>query len=166
MPLTKESIFTMKKGVDVPDRFDGATIPIMLPANNAEMIELAGENAYIIFNRAYVLEVQKDVKDESNEEGATVESLRTYAKTRKFGEPRVRGAGVKAAPKPAHVQAILGDDFLSTLTPEQRAIYDRKMAEATEKAKAAKAAASNGEKAKTPAAPSTTPAATGKGKGK
>jgi hypothetical protein len=152
MPCTKETIFTMKAGVDVDKRFDGATVPIMAPANNAEMLELAGENAYIVFNRAYVLDVQKDVKEESQEEGATVESLREYARSRKFGQPRVRGQGTgRAIPKPAQVAAVLGDDFLATLTPEQRALYDSKMKEATDKAAAAKKEASD----KKTAAPST-----------
>jgi hypothetical protein len=156
MPLTKETIFTMKKGVDVPDRFDGATVPIMAPANNAEMLELAGENAYIVFNRSYVLEVQKEIKDESQEEGASVETLREYSRNRKFGQPRVRGQGAARIAKPKDVEAVLGSDFLAMLTPAQRALYDAKMAEQTKKVEDA-AKAKQAEK-KAPAAATPTPA--------
>lgn len=145
----KETIFILKKGTDVPDKFDGVTVPIMAAASNDDMLKIAGDKAYIVFNRAHVLDVQKEVKAASQEEGATTDSLRQLAASSTKGDwykdagTRARtGEGPKV--KPQAVAAVLGDDFLSMLTPEQRAIYDKKMAE--QAAKVAK-------KPATPAAP-------------
>lgn len=135
----KEFIFTMKKGTEVPAQFDGVTIPIQAPASNEEMLKLAGENAYVIFNRAYVLDVQKDVKAASQKEGATVDSLRKHAADYKIGEVRTRSGTGTGKPRVSQkaVSTVLGDDFLSTLTPEQRALYDAKMAALSAKPAAA-----------------------------
>lgn len=126
-----ERIFTLKKGVEVPAQFDGVTIPFQVPGSNAEMIALAGDNAYLVFTEAYALRVQKDVKDEANEEGATVETLRQCAVDYKIGQVRTRKAG-SGDGKPRvtgnQVDRALGEDFLAMLTPEQRVLYEAKKA--------------------------------------
>lgn len=157
MPNTKEHVFAMKAGTEVPKQFDGITIPILAPANNAEMLELAGDNAYVIFNRAYVLDVQKAVKVEAVKEGATVDKLRAVPASYKIGSPKTRSAGTgkpRVAAKAVH--QVLGDDFLKTLTPEQLAIFNEKMASLKPVAKAAETPAA------TPPAPAAKP--TGKPK--
>lgn len=130
----KETIFILKKGTDVPDKFDGVTVPILAAASNEDMIKIAGDKAYIVFNRAHVLDVQKEVKAASQEEGATTDSLRKLAADSTKGDwykeagSRARtGEGPKV--KPQAVAAVLGEDFLAMLTPDQRALYDKKMAE-------------------------------------
>jgi hypothetical protein len=125
-----ERIFTLKKGVEVPAQFDGVTIPFQVPGSNDDMLKIAGENAYLVFNEAYALRVQKDVKDESQEEGATVESLRQCAVDYKIGAVRTRKAGTGGAPRVTgnQVDRALGEDFLSMLTPEQRVLYEAKKA--------------------------------------
>jgi hypothetical protein len=127
----QERIFILKKGVEVPAQFDGVTIPFQVPANNADMLAVAGENAYLVFNEAYALRVQKDVKDEANEEGATIETLRQCAVDYKIGAVRTRKAG-SGDGKPRvtgnQVDRALGEDFLAMLTPEQRVLYEAKKA--------------------------------------
>jgi hypothetical protein len=147
----QERIFTLKKGTEVADRFDGVTVPFQVPTTLAELITAAGgtkddaaavasietrvseaarKNVVAVFNQAHALNVQKHVKSGAMEEAATVESLRKDAAEFKYGQVRVRGAatGGTAKPSAAKVTAALGDDFLSTLTPEQRKLYDAKMA--------------------------------------
>lgn len=162
----KERIFTLKKGVEVADRFDGVTIPFQVPESLGEIMRVAGasenavqavarleatwdsidltarNNAVAVFNQAHALNVQKEVKADANEAEATVDSLRAIPKEHKYGQVRVRtGTGNGAARvKPATVNTVLGDDFLSTLTPEQRAMYDAKMAALGQKPATAPAA--------------------------
>lgn len=127
----QERIFTLKKGTEVPAQFDGVTIPFQVPGNNEDMLKLAGENAYLVFNEAYALRVQKSVKDDAQEEGATVESLRQSAADYKIGQVRTRKAGTgdgKPRVTANQVDRVLGEDFLSMLTPEQRKLYDEKKA--------------------------------------
>ena len=146
----KERIFTLKKGTEVADRFDGVTIPFQVPATLAETIRAAGgtaedvaavssietrisvaarDNAVAVFNQAHALNVQKHVKSGAQEDAATVESLRKDAAEFKYGQVRVRGASTGTAKVSAtKVTSALGDDFLSTLTPEQRKLFDSKMA--------------------------------------
>lgn len=152
--MPQERIYILKAGVDVPKQFDGVTIPFTVPGSIAEALRVAGgsedavqaiarveatfgtpdlaarNNAVNVFNQAHALNIQKDVKAEAQEEGATVEKLRDAARTFKYGQVRVRsGSGNGAARvKPATVGAVLGDDFLATLSPEQRKLYDAKMA--------------------------------------
>lgn len=147
----KETIFTLKKGIDVPDKFDGVTVPILAAASNEDMLKIAGDKAYIVFNRAHVLDVQKAVKDASQEEGATTDGLRKLAADSTKGDwykdagTRARtGEGPKV--KPQAVAAVLGEDFLAMLTPEQRKLYDAKMAE--QAAKVAKKPEPQAEQAK------------------
>jgi hypothetical protein len=141
-----ERIFTLKKGVEVPAQFDGVTIPFQIPGSNAEMLTLAGDNAYLVFNEAYALRVQKDVKDEAQEEGATVESLRQAAADYKIGQVRTRKAG-SGDGKPRvtgnQVDRALGEDFLAMLTPEQRKLYEEKKAALKAKPATQDAVASN-----------------------
>lgn len=149
----RETIFILKKGTDVPDKFDGVTVPILAASSNEDMLKIAGDKAYIVFNRAHVLDVQKEVKAASQEEGATTDGLRKLAADSTKGDwykdagTRARtGEGPKV--KPQAVTAALGDDFLSTLTPQQRALFDKKMAE-----QAAKLAKKPAEQAAQPQAP-------------
>jgi hypothetical protein len=144
-----ERIFTLKKGTEVPAQFDGVTIPFQVPSSAAECLAVSNGDEKVmvaIFNQAHALNVQKAVKAEALEEGQTVEGLRKVAAEHKYGQVRVRtGTGNGAARvKPATIGTALGDDFLATLTPEQRAMYDAKMAALTVK----------------PAAPATTEGAT------
>lgn len=127
----QERIFTLKAGTEVAKQFDGVTIPFRVPSTLQECVAAAGSesNLVAVFNQAHALNVQKSVKAESAEEGATVESLRKHAAEFKYGQVRVRGAATGSAkPSAAKVTQALGDDFLAMLTPEQRAVYDAKMA--------------------------------------
>jgi hypothetical protein len=146
----QERIYTLKKGTEVPAQFDGVTVPFQVPSTLAEVIgaaggstedvsavsaiegklsEVARKNAVAVFNQAHALNVQKNAKEDAQEEGATVEKIRAGAASFKYGQVRVRGASTGSAkPSAAKVTAALGDDFLSTLTPEQRKLYDEKMA--------------------------------------
>jgi hypothetical protein len=133
-----ERIFTLKKGTEVPAQFDGVTIPFQVPTSAAEMLAVSNGDEKVmvaIFNQAHALNVQKAVKAEALEEGQTVDGLRKVAADHKYGQVRVRtGTGNGAARvKPATIGTALGDDFLATLTPEQRAMYDAKMAALTVK---------------------------------
>lgn len=140
----QERIFTLKKGTEVPAQFDGVTIPFQVPSNNQDMLTLAGENAYLVFNEAYALRVQKSVKDDAQEEGATVESLRQSAADYKIGQVRTRKAGTgdgKPRVTANQVDRVLGEDFLAMLTPEQRVLYDAKKAALKAKPATSEAAA-------------------------
>lgn len=140
----QERIYTLKKGTEVPAQFDGVTIPFSIPSTLEEVKAVCNgdeKTLVAIFNQAHALNVQKDVKASAMEEGATVESLRKDAVDFKYGTVRVRGAATGAAkPSAAKVTAALGDDFLAMLTPEQRALYDQKMAALNAKPAAAPAA--------------------------
>ena len=177
----QERIYTLKKGTEVPAQFDGVTIPFQVPSTLAEVIGASGgsaedvatvsriegnltegarKNAVAVFNQAHALNVQKNAKEDAQEEGATVEKIREGARTFKYGQVRVRGASTGSAkPSAAKVTAALGDDFLAMLTPEQRKLYDEKMAALNVKAPA------KTDEAKAPEAPAAQPATT-KPKGK
>lgn len=147
-----ERIFTLKKGVDVPASFDGATVPFQVAGSNEDMLKLAGDNAYVVFNQAYSLMLQKAVKDEAQEEGATIEGLRKFAADYKLGQVRVRGTGSGARKvKPETIDNALGADFLAMLTPEQLALYNQKKAALASRPAATPAAAPAGTNAKAPA---------------
>jgi hypothetical protein len=129
----QERIFTLKAGTEVPKQFDGVTVPFLVPATLDEIRSVCNNDEKIvvaIFNQAHALNVQKAVKAEAQEEGQTVEGLRKIAAEHKYGQVRVRtGTGNGAARvKPATVLSAVGDDFLASLTPEQRALLDARMA--------------------------------------
>lgn len=128
----QERIFTLKKGVEVADRFDGVTVPFQVPSTLDDIRKVCNGDEKVIvavFNQAHALNVQKHVKSGAMEADATVESLRKDAADFKYGQVRVRsGAGGAARVKPATLDAALGDDFLSMLTPEQRKMYEAKKA--------------------------------------
>lgn len=128
----QDRIYTLKKGTEVPAQFDGVTVPFQIPSTLADvqMVCNGDEKTLVaIFNQAHALNVQKDAKQTAMEEGATVDSIRAGAASFKYGQVRVRGASTGGAkPSAAKVQNVLGDDFLSMLTPEQRALFDAKMA--------------------------------------
>jgi hypothetical protein len=156
----QERIFILKKGTEVPAQFDGVTIPFSVPSAWDECLAVAGseKTAVAIFNQAHALNVQKAVKADAQDEGQTVDGLRKVAAEHKYGAVRVRtGTGSGAARvKPATIGTALGDDFLATLTVEQRAMYDAKMA-----ALATKPAATNG--TPTPNEAPASPSDSGKG---
>lgn len=155
----QERIYTLKKGTEVPAQFDGVTIPFSIPSTLAEVQAVCNgdeKTLVAIFNQAHALNVQKDAKAEAMEEGATVESIRKGAVEFKYGTVRVRGASTGTAkPRAAQVNAALGDDFLAMLTPEQRALYDQKIAALNVKA-AAPAAETPATTEAAPAAPAAT----------
>lgn len=127
----QERIFTLKKGTEVPAQFDGVTIPFTVPTSDAEIASLIPDEKtrVAVFNQAHALNVQKHVKAEAGKEGATVEKLRDAARSHKYGAVRTKGPGTgKPRVKATQVASVLGDDFLATLTPEQRKLYDAKMA--------------------------------------
>jgi hypothetical protein len=127
----QERIFTLKAGTEVAKQFDGATIPFKVPTSDAEIASLIPDEKVrvAVFNQAYSLNLQKSVKEESRKEGATVESLRKHAADYKVGAVRTKGPGTgKPRVSQKAVSTVLGDDFLATLTPEQRKLYDAKMA--------------------------------------
>lgn len=128
----QDRIYTLKKGTEVPAQFDGVTIPFSIPSTLAEVQTVCNgdeKTLVAIFNQAHALNVQKDAKSVAMEEGATVESIRKAAAEFKYGTVRVRGASTGAAkPSAAKVEAALGADFLAMLTPEQKALYDQRIA--------------------------------------
>jgi hypothetical protein len=130
----QETLYTLKKGTEVAPQFDGVTIPIQVPTTAAEVMEVCNgdeKTMVAIFNQAHKLNVQKAVKAETFEEGQTVDGLRKIAAEHKYGQVRVRVAGSgngAARVKPATIATAVGDDFLATLTPEQKALWDAKMA--------------------------------------
>lgn len=151
----QERIFTLKKGTEVADRFDGVTVPFQVPASLDDIKKVCNGDEKVIvavFNQAHALNVQKHVKSGAMEADATVESLRKDAADFKYGQVRVRsGAGGAARVKPATLDAALGDDFLSMLTPEQRKLYEAKKAALAPKAPAADSAKAAAKPAATPA---------------
>lgn len=128
----QERIYTLKKGTEVPAQFDGVTIPFQVPSTLAEVQQVCNgdeKTLVAIFNQAHALNVQKDAKQVASEEGATVETIRAAAAGFKYGQVRVRGASTGSAkPSAAKVEQALGADFLAMLTPEQRAVYDARLA--------------------------------------
>lgn len=152
----QERIYTLKKGTEVPAQFDGVTVPFSIPSTLAEVQAVCNgdeKTVVAIFNQAHALNVQKDAKQEAMEEGATVDSIRKGAVEFKYGTVRVRGASTGAAkPRAAQVTAALGDDFLAMLTPEQRALYDQKIAALSIKPAATPAEAPAAPAAEAPAA--------------
>lgn len=153
----QERIFVLKKGTEVPAQFDGATIPFSVPTTDAEIAALIPDekSRVAVFNQAHALNVQKHVKAEAGKEGATIELLRKAAAEHKYGQVRTKGPGTGTPKTSAKaVSGALGDDFLAMLTPEQRKVYDEKMAAlAAKKTEAA------------PAAPTPAPAPTAETKG-
>lgn len=158
----QERIFTLKKGTEVPAQFDGVTIPFTVPTSDAEIAALIPDEKtrVAVFNQAHALNVQKHVKAEAGKEGATVEKLRAAAKEHKYGAVRVKGPGTgKPRVSKNQVNTVLGDDFLATLTPEQRKLYDEKMAALGKKAETTAQTP-----APAPAAPAASNAAPAQGK--
>lgn len=174
----QERIYILKKGTEVPAQFDGVTVPFQIPSTFSEIIvasggtpedrrllesiegqlsETARKNATAVFNQAHALNVQKNAKEDAQEENATVETIRNGATGFKYGQVRVRGAATGASkPSAAKVTQALGEDFLAMLTPEQRALYDQKMAALNVKPAAKEGApATNGETAPAAEAPKT-----------
>lgn len=127
----QERIYTLKKGTEVPAQFDGVTVPFSIPSTLADIQTVCNNDEktiVAIFNQAHALNIQKDAKQVAMEDGATVETIRKAAAEFKYGTVRVRGAvSGSAKPSAAKVSAALGEDFLATLTPEQRALFESKM---------------------------------------
>ena len=130
-----EKIFTLKKGTEVADRFDGLTIPYIEADNLDHARTLAGsdENLVAIFNQAYRLNLQKDVKAHANAEDATAEGLRERAATYKppviktrdpNAEPKSDSSGVIKAAK---AKASVLDELLAA-NPELAAQYADRLA--------------------------------------
>lgn len=95
----------------------------------------ARDNGVNVFNQAHALNIQKDVKSDALDDDATVETLRaipkgTDGKGYRYGQVRVRSGtgGGASRVKPATIATAVGDDFISSLSPEQKALWDSKMA--------------------------------------
>lgn len=153
----QERIFTLKKGTEVPDRFDGVTVPFQVPASLDEARKVCeGDESRLvaIFNQAYALNLQKSVKDECNEDGATVDSIRAHAAAYKPGQVKSRKADPNKprsfSAKKSDVEKEMFAEFLRN-NPEAAKAYQEKVASL--KATAATAAAS------APAAATAAPAA-------
>lgn len=153
----EQKIFTLKKGTEVPVRFDGATIPYSVPQTLDEMREVCGGNEQAVvqvFNEAYSLRLQKDVKSDSMEDGATLDGLRQTAANYKVGQVRSRKpAGppkTAAAQKRAAERALL-QDVLSD--PETKRRYEEKLAQIRQQAAAAPAETPAAPAAEAPASP-------------
>jgi hypothetical protein len=152
--MASEKIFTLKKGTEVAERFDGVTIPYTVPTSMTELVERAGgeQNAIAIFNQAFALNLQKAVKASALDDDATVDSLRAIASSYKPGEVRVRGPG-SGRPKATAAAATALADLGIELTPEQRAAFEAKMAQLTSKKKAENGAATPAATNEAPATP-------------
>lgn len=88
----REVTFTLKTGTEVAERFNGATIPYRIASTIEDVTALAGstENVVHMFNRAYALDLQKDVKTIANADESTLDTLRERAAGYKVGELRPR----------------------------------------------------------------------------
>lgn len=106
---TQTRVFRMKKGVDVPEKFDGAEIRIRLAADTsdadqalANMLALTGGNVQAVldtFNSAAALDVQKHVKAAATAD-QSINGLQTLADGHVIAEnQRGRGESKKAATK-------------------------------------------------------------------
>jgi hypothetical protein len=130
-----EKLFTLKKGTEVADRFDGLTIPYTEADSLQHAIELANgeQNLVAIFNQAYRLNLQKDVKSIANKDDTTVEILRARASNYKPEQVRVRdpNAEPKSASsgvvKQAKAKASVLDELLRD-NPELAAKYAERLA--------------------------------------
>lgn len=126
--------FKMKKGVDVPEKFDGAEIRIRLAAEttNADeamqnMLALTGGNVQAVldtFNSAAALDVQKTVKANATED-STVAQLQAVADGHVITENvRGRGESKKAATKAKAQKADEIADAASEALADLRTLRD------------------------------------------
>lgn len=130
-----ERIFTLKKGTEVADRFDGLTIPYVEADNLTHAQELAGGegNLVAIFNQAYRLNLQKSVKSIATKEDTTAETLRAAARDYKPEAIRVRDPNAEPKSKSsgevkkAKAKASLLDELLAS-NPELAAKYQERLA--------------------------------------
>lgn len=115
-----ERIFTLKKGTEVADRFDGLTVPYIEADDLQHAIRLANgeENLVALFNQAYRLNLQKDVKSIAQKDDTTAEILRQRAANYKPEQIRARDPNaepkkVSGAVKAAKEKASLLDSILA-----------------------------------------------------
>lgn len=139
-----EKLFTLKKGTEVADRFDGLTVPYVEADNLEHAKQLAGSEANVvaIFNQAWRLNVQKDVKSIAQKDDTTPEMLRARPAAYKpetvkvrdpNAEPKSASSGVI---REAKSKASILDELLAS-NPDLRARYADRLA-------AAKSAPTNG----------------------
>ena len=106
---TQTRVFRMKKGVDVPDKFDGAEVRIRLAADAtdaqqamANMLALTDNSVQAVldtFNGAAALDVQKTIKANATAE-STVQQLQDVSDGHVISEnQRGKGESKKAAVK-------------------------------------------------------------------
>jgi hypothetical protein len=155
----QERIFTLKKGTEVPAQFDGVTIPFQVASSNDDMLKLAGDKAFVVFNEAYALRVQKAVKDDATDEGQTVDGLRAVASGYKIGDVKTRKAGSSKPKTPAQIARAAKDSLLDEMLrndPELKARYEAKQAELKAKAAEVAAPASTNGQTAAPEAPVST----------
>lgn len=157
-----EKLFTLKKGTEVAERFDGLTVPYVEADSLDHAKQLAGSEANVvaIFNQAWRLNVQKDVKSIAMKDDTTPEMLRARPKNYKpetvkvrdpNAEPKSASSGVI---REAKAKASVLDELLAN-NPELRAKYADRLASAK-----AAPAASNGAEGKSTATATAAPAAT------
>jgi len=130
-----EKLFTLKKGTEIADRFDGLTIPYTEADDLQHAIRLANgeKNLVAIFNQAYRLNLQKDVKSIALKDDTTAEALR--ARARDFLPEDVKVRDPNAEPKSkasgeikkAKAKASLLDEILAS-NPELAAKYAERAA--------------------------------------
>lgn len=132
-----EKLFALKKGTEVADRFDGLTIPYIEADSLTHAIALAnGEaNLVAIFNQAYRLNLQKDVKSIATKDETTADMLRARARDYKpevvkvrdpNAEPKSASSGVI---REAKAKASVLDELLAA-NPELAAKYADRLANA------------------------------------
>lgn len=130
-----EKLFTLKKGTEVADRFDGLTIPYVEADSVEHAKTLAGsdENLVAIFNQAYRLNLQKDVKSIALKDDTTADGLRKRAQEYKpesirvrdpNAEPKGKSSGIVKAAK---AKASLLDELLAS-NPELAEKYAERLA--------------------------------------
>jgi hypothetical protein len=130
----QERIYTLKKGTEVPEQFDGVTVPYTVAGSFEEIETAAGSKdaALNLFNQALALWKQKNAKQAASDENATVETIREAA-AETPETVRVRGSGgprKATVDKAAEALSALG----ITLTDEQLAAFREQMkAKKTEK---------------------------------
>lgn len=132
--------FRMKKGVDVPEKFDGAEIRIRLAADSTEatqamanMLALTSGDVQAVldtFNSAAALDAQKTVKANATED-STVAQLQAVADAHVItANTRGRGESKKAATKAKAQKADEIQDAATEALNDLRALRDEDRDEA------------------------------------
>lgn len=154
----RQRIWTPKKGSEIPEQYDGVTIPIDEPENLAEAVKLDGEEAVGKgYNAQRNLAVQKRLKlDMAKTPAPTLDELRTNAQRysreiasmtrQRVVDPSKPVSATTVKRRQVQQKASLADQMLADLrkqNPELAKQYEAKLA--AQAAPVAAPAAGNGQ---------------------